>query len=211
MAGSSATITPTTWRSGSAGSLPEEGDGSLNALAELVAGFDGSVRSAGARFFHFVNGGTTPAALGADWFATALDQNAGAWVSTPLGAQLERVALGWLKELFGLPASMGGVLTTGATMANFTALACARRWAALEQDVIRRRTAWPFLPPIPVFASGYLHPSDVKALVDAGDGSPDDPPRSPGTGRGGWTWGRSRRRSARGAADRRSSWAARER
>jgi glutamate/tyrosine decarboxylase-like PLP-dependent enzyme len=152
------------------GPLPEEGVGSLNALAELVDGFDGSVRSAGARFFHFVNGGTTPAALGADWFATALDQNVGAWVSTPLGAQIERAALGWLKELFGLPASMGGVLTTGATMANFTALACARRWAALELGVDPEEEGLAFLPPIPVFASGYLHPSDVKALSMLGMG-----------------------------------------
>ena len=152
------------------GPLPDEGVGPMDALAELVDGFDGAIRSAGARFFHFVNGGTTPAALGADWFATALDQNVGAWVSTPLGAQLERVALAWLKELFGLPALMGGVLTTGATMANFTALACARRWAALEQDVDPEEDGLAFLPPIPVFASGYLHPSDVKALSMLGFG-----------------------------------------
>ena len=152
------------------GSLPDDGIGAVDALAELASGFDGAIRSAGGRFFHFVNGGTTPAALGADWFASTLDQNVGAWVSTPLAAQLERVALGWLKELFGLPASMGGVLTTGATMANFAALACARRWAALEQDVDVEEDGLAFLPPVPVFASGYLHPSDVKVLSMLGMG-----------------------------------------
>src|SRR6266550_3131760 len=107
------------------GHLPEEGIGAIGALEELAAGFDGTVRSAGPRFFHFVNGGTTPAALGADWLTSALDQNTGAFVASPLGARLEQVALGWLRDLFGLPDDWGGVLTTGATMANFTALACA--------------------------------------------------------------------------------------
>ena len=152
------------------GPLPEAGVGAVEALRELAGGFDGTVRSAGARFFHFVNGGTTPAALGADWIATALDQNVGAFVSTPLGAHLERVALGWLKELFGLPGDWGGVLTTGATMANFTALACARRWAGLRQGVDVEEQGLAALPPILVFGSGYIHPSDVKALSMLGIG-----------------------------------------
>lgn len=69
--------------------------------------------------FHFVTGGVTPAALGGDWLASALDKNAFSWVGTPLGSRLEAVTIGWLKELFELPASWAGVLTTGATMANF--------------------------------------------------------------------------------------------
>ncbi|HEY6680367.1 MAG TPA: pyridoxal-dependent decarboxylase, partial [Actinomycetota bacterium] len=105
------------------GELPEDGVGAERALEELVAGIDGAVHSAGPKFFHFVDGGVTPAALGADWLASALDQNTGAWVSSPLGGELERIALGWLRDLFGLPAAWSGVLTTGATMANFVALA----------------------------------------------------------------------------------------
>jgi hypothetical protein len=91
------------------GDLPEEGVGAERALEELVAGIDGAVHSAGPKFFHFVDGGTTPAALGADWLASALDQNTGAWVSSPLGGELEWIALGWLRDLFGLPAGWGGV------------------------------------------------------------------------------------------------------
>lgn len=152
------------------GPLPEEGVGGPDAVRELLAGSDAAIRSAGARFFHFVNGGTTPAALGADWIASTLDQNVGAWISTPLGAHLERVALGWLRELFGIPESWSGVLTTGATMANFTALACARRWAGLRQGVDVEEQGLAALPPLQVFASGYLHPSDIKALSMLGIG-----------------------------------------
>jgi glutamate/tyrosine decarboxylase-like PLP-dependent enzyme len=152
------------------GSLPDEGVGAVRALEELVAGFDGAVHSAGPKFFHFVDGGTTPAALGADWLAAALDQNPGAWVSTPLAARLEQVSIDWLKELFGLPAAWGGVLTTGATMANFVALACARRWCAERVGVDVDDLGVAAAPPITVLGGGYTHPSDVKALGMLGVG-----------------------------------------
>src|SRR5512147_1458897 len=84
---------------GFGGSLPDEGIGATDALEELFDGLDAAVHSAGPKFFHFVDGGVTPASLGADWLASTLDQNPGAWVSTPLASRLEVVALGWLKEL----------------------------------------------------------------------------------------------------------------
>jgi glutamate/tyrosine decarboxylase-like PLP-dependent enzyme len=152
------------------GPLPRDGIGAVATLEELVAGFGAAVHSAGPKFFHFVNGGTTPAALGADWLASTLDQNAGAWVATPLGGRLEQVVVGWLKELFGLPPAWGGVLTTGATMANFVALGCARRWAGLRHGVDVDDAGLSGLPPLPVFGSGYVHPSDVKALGMLGIG-----------------------------------------
>jgi glutamate/tyrosine decarboxylase-like PLP-dependent enzyme len=93
----------TAWSFG--GPLPEEGYGAFDTLARLTGpALDGTVASAGPRNFHFVTGGVTPAALGADWLASLLDQNSFAWIESPLGAQLERVALAWLRDLFGLPA-----------------------------------------------------------------------------------------------------------
>jgi glutamate/tyrosine decarboxylase-like PLP-dependent enzyme len=150
--------------------LPDEGVGAVRALEELLGGIDGAVHSAGPKFFHFVNGGTTPAALGADWIASALDQNTGAWVSSPLGGHLEWISLAWLRDLFGLPSEWGGVITTGATMANFVALACARRWCGLQQGVDVDEVGLAGLPPVQVFGGGYVHPSDVKALGMLGIG-----------------------------------------
>jgi glutamate/tyrosine decarboxylase-like PLP-dependent enzyme len=151
--------------------LPSAGIGATRAVAELIErGLPAATRSAGPRFFHFVTGGSTPAALAADWLASSLDQNSFSWVSSPLGSRIERVALGWLKELFQLPASWGGVLTTGATMANFTALAAARRWWAAEHDVDIDAQGWSGLPPLPVLTSGYVHASAVKALAMLGVG-----------------------------------------
>jgi glutamate/tyrosine decarboxylase-like PLP-dependent enzyme len=78
-----------------AAALPEDGVGSLAALRGLAeAAQQGTTRSAGPRFFHFVMGGGTPAALGADWLTSALDQIAFNWVSSPFAMRLEQVALG---------------------------------------------------------------------------------------------------------------------
>src|SRR5215207_2155650 len=114
-----------------AGALPETGEGAPGALAELARlGHETATRSSGPRFFHFVIGGTTPAALAADWLASALDQNVGAWIISPLGTRLEVLALDWLRQLFELPEDFSGVLVTGGTMANFVCLSAARDWCA---------------------------------------------------------------------------------
>src|SRR5918999_1960868 len=152
------------------GSLPEQGSGATAALSELLAGAPAATRSPGPRFFHFVTGGVTPAALGADWLTTVLDQNSFSWVSSPLGSRLEAIAVDWLKELFELPARWGGVLTTGATTANFTGLAAARRWWAERHGVDIDSGGFAGLPPVPVFSSGYVHSSALKALAMLGIG-----------------------------------------
>ena len=152
------------------GRLPESGDGALAALSELVAAGDVATRSSGPRFFHFVTGGTTPAALGADWLTALLDQNAFSAVSSPLAAQLEEVAIRWLLDLFELPDDWGGVLTTGATMANFVGLACGRRWWAQQHGVDVDERGFAGLPAAPVFSSPYLHASARKALAMLGLG-----------------------------------------
>ncbi len=151
--------------------LPEEGLGASPTLRTLITdGLEASVASAGPRCFHFVTGGATPAALGADLFASVTDQVAYAWVSSPLAVQLEQVGLTWLKDLFGLPPAWGGVMTTGATMANFVGLAAARQWWGERHgiDVAEEGTAG--LPKPPVFSSGYLHASAIKALGMLGIG-----------------------------------------
>jgi glutamate/tyrosine decarboxylase-like PLP-dependent enzyme len=80
------------------------------------------------------------------------------------------VTIRWLKELFRLPESWAGVITTGATMANFTALAAARRWYGERHDVDVEERGLAGLPPMPVLSGGYIHASAVKALAMLGIG-----------------------------------------
>jgi len=154
-----------------AADFPSHGVGSIRAVSDLIAAsLDGATRSGGPRFFHFVMGGVTPAALGADWLASTLDQVAFNWVSSPLASRLEQISLDWLKELFGLPREWSAVITTGATGANLVGLAAARRWWGLEQGVDIDTHGMTGLPAVPVFASGYVHASVIKALGILGVG-----------------------------------------
>lgn len=153
------------------GPLPAKGDGSVAAVERLLrVGTAAATHSSGPRCFHFVVGGSTPAAMAGDWTTSLLDQGAGLWVLSPFAARAETVALRWLKELFGLPADFGGVLTPSATLAHVTGLACARYWWAdgYGVDVTSRGLAG--LPAMPVFSSGLVHVSTRKALQILGCG-----------------------------------------
>ena len=151
--------------------MPEEGVGALIALAELgERAREAATRSSGPRFFHFVMGGGTPAALGADWLTSAYDQIAFAWASSPFAARLEQVAVDWLRQLFELPSDFGGVLTTGATMANFVALAAARNWWGELQGVDVEQDGVGKLAPAVILSSGYIHPSAIQAVGMLGFG-----------------------------------------
>jgi glutamate/tyrosine decarboxylase-like PLP-dependent enzyme len=153
------------------GALPEDGAGAVAALDELLAGgLPAAVSSSGPRFFHYVIGGATPAAMAAAWLTDAIDQNAGLWTASPLGSALGKVGVDWLRYLFGLPESWGGVLVTGATMANYVGLAAARRWCGLEAGIDVDEAGLSALPPIPVFSSGYIHSTARKAVGMLGMG-----------------------------------------
>lgn len=153
------------------GPLPEHGDGTLAPLKELAElGQQLATRSSGGRFFHFVIGGTTPAALAADWITSALDQNSGLWASSPFGSRLDAIAVDWLRDLFELPREFSGALVTGGTMANFTCLAAARSWWGERHGVDIDERGLGGAPAIPVFTSGHIHQSATKSLGLLGAG-----------------------------------------
>jgi len=151
--------------------MPEDGDGTLAAVRDLAArGQEAAMRSSGPRFFHFVMGGGTPAALAADWLTSVFDQVAFGWASSPMAARLEQVATDWLRQLFGLPEEFGGVLTSGATMGNFVALGAARSWWAEQRGVDVDQAGLSGLPSPPILTSGYVHPSALQAIGMLGMG-----------------------------------------
>lgn len=141
------------------GAPPEE---VLRILDEVCS--PATMAMAGPRFFGFVLGGSLPAALAANWLAGAWDQNTGLHNSTPATAEIERIALSWLLDLFKLPPECGGAFVTGATMANFSALAAARH-AVLERAGWNVEADGLFdAPPITVIVGEEGHPTLLKAL-----------------------------------------------
>jgi glutamate/tyrosine decarboxylase-like PLP-dependent enzyme len=156
---------------GLGGPLPEEGAGTAAAVERLLGiGTATATASAGPRFFHFVTGGATPAALAGDWTASLLDQNAFARVSSPFAHEVETVVLDWLRDLVGLPAGWGGALVGSATFANFTSLGCATQWWGERHGADTVRDGLSGLPRMPVFSGGYVHASARKALQMLGHG-----------------------------------------
>ena len=82
--------------------LPNEPTSASEVLALLdEIGSPATVANAGGRFFGFVNGGSVPASVAANVLAAAWDQNAALRVMSPVGATLEDIALGWVRDLFG--------------------------------------------------------------------------------------------------------------
>src|SRR5262245_20336542 len=102
----------------------------LQMLDEI--GSPATVASSGGRYFGFVTGGVLPAALAANLMAGVWDQNASSRVLSPMAPRVVDVCLNGLREVLGLPAVAGGGFVTGATMANFAALAAARRAVLLK-------------------------------------------------------------------------------
>jgi glutamate/tyrosine decarboxylase-like PLP-dependent enzyme len=151
--------------------LPEEPAAGAAVVADWLRRADpGIVASAGPRYFGYVVGGVTPAALAGDWLATAIDQCGGLWATSPAAAQTELVVLRWLKELFDLPRQWAGTLTSGATIGNLIGLAAARQWAGERLGFDPAGDGLAGHPAIPVIASTAVHASAVKALGTLGLG-----------------------------------------
>ncbi len=152
--------------------LPEEGE-DATAVVERLARVVGpaTVASPGPRYFGFVTGGALPAALGADWLASAWDQNGFTRTSSPAAAAVEAAAERWVLEALGLPTDAGVGFTTGATMANFTGIAAARHALLAREgwDVEERGLAG--APAIRVLVGEQVHASLLVAIRYAGLGA----------------------------------------
>lgn len=145
--------------------LPAEPGAAADTLRRLdELGSPATAAMAGPRFFGFVIGGALPVSLAANWLAGAWDQNAALFKPTPSAAKIEAVALRWLTDLLGLPADAAGAFVTGATVANFCALAAARH-------SLLKRAGWAVeadglfgAPPLTVIVGAEIHPSVTKSL-----------------------------------------------
>ena len=140
-------------------SAPED---TIRVLDEI--GSPATMASAGPRFFGFVIGGALPVTVAAQWLATAWDQNTGLYHITPSTVEIERIALKWLLDVLRLPSDCGGSFVTGATVANFTALAAARHTVLGKLGWNVERDGLFGAPAITVVVSEEVHPTLTKGL-----------------------------------------------
>lgn len=127
------------------------------------------VAASGPRYFGFVTGGGTPAAILGDWLVSVFDQNTQYTHGRgDASALVEQQTVQMLLDLFGLPGDFYGGFVTGATMSNFSCLAVARQWLGQQYQKNAAREGLGF--PLKIYAA-VPHSSSTKALGMLGIGS----------------------------------------
>lgn len=101
-------------------------------------------------------GGLYPSAI-ADFLGAATNRFTGAWFAAPAAARLEANVLEWFAQWMGYPESARGILTSGASLANFSAVVTARKHL-LDNDISRGT----------VYASNQTHHCVMKVAILAG-------------------------------------------
>lgn len=145
--------------------MPEQGESDMATLAmldELVS--PATVAMAGPRFFGFVVGGSSPVTLATNWLSAAWDQNVHMHAAAPGPARLEQVAIDWLVDVLQLPPGTGAGFVTGATVANFTALAAARHRVCEDAGWDVEANGLIGAPEITVIIGDEAHPTLTKSL-----------------------------------------------
>ena len=152
--------------------LPDAATNPEEVLRTLhTIGSANTVASSGARYFGFVFGGTLPAALAANWLAGTWDQNAALKVSSPISAQVEKVAGSWLLNLLQLPEQSAVGFVTGTTMANFCGVLAARHSLLERKGWNSKAKGINGAPPIRIVVGEEVHVSMLRALNFAGFGA----------------------------------------
>ncbi|MFD2284720.1 aspartate aminotransferase family protein [Pedobacter petrophilus] len=148
----------------------EKGRGTLGTLQYFNERFEPAmVASSGPRYWGFVTGGTTPAAIAGDWLSTIYDQNTQSGKgSGDISAIIEFETIKLLLSLFNLPKDFFGGFVTGATVSNFTCLGAARQWIGKQSGKDFAKDGVSGLIKV---LSAMPHSSAVKSLAMLGIGS----------------------------------------
>jgi aromatic-L-amino-acid decarboxylase len=116
-----------------------------------------SFNAAGPGYLAFIPGGGIFHAAVADLVSNAINRYVGVFLGAPGLVQLESNVVRWFAEIVGYPAAARGILTTGGSLANFTAIVTARR-SRLPENFLGGTLS----------ASDQVHHSVVKAALLAG-------------------------------------------
>jgi glutamate/tyrosine decarboxylase-like PLP-dependent enzyme len=145
---------------GADGALPANGESVEELLAACAAVLAAGRRTTPA-FFGYVQSPPAPVGIAADLLVSAADQNLTSWRSGPAAAAVEHQTLRWLGEFVGFDPAATGILVSGGSAANLTALLVAVR-AGSGPDEDRRAMR--------VYASAETHFSVAKAAAALGVG-----------------------------------------
>lgn len=148
--------------------LPAEGEPLERLINDCRTIIKNSRHNGHPRFFGYVASPATPAGAFADLIASALNSNVTSWRSGPAATEIERTVVRWLGSLIGYDEDARGLLTSGGSMANMTALLIAQR-AKTGRDA-SRTGLWRSEAPMTIYASEQVHMSIPKAADILGFG-----------------------------------------
>jgi aromatic-L-amino-acid decarboxylase len=138
----------------------EEGRADLHALLdEALEASRHTFEYSGPGYLAYIPGGGLFTAALAEFLAQGLNRYVGLWQPSPAVVQLEENVTRWLCSLFDLPEGSQGLLTTGGSMANLSAVVTARH-VRLGED---------FLDGV-YYVTDQTHASVTKAATIAGFG-----------------------------------------
>lgn len=120
------------------------------------------------RFYGFINATADPVGIVADGLASAMNSNC--WGGDHAAIHVEKQVIGWIADAVGFPADAEGLLVSGGSMANFTAIAAARR-AMTPGDVRVEGLGGAGRPRLTVYASDQVHSCVDKAVDLLGIGT----------------------------------------
>jgi aromatic-L-amino-acid/L-tryptophan decarboxylase len=112
------------WLGGKPPDAPGDPDESLRVLIDVALA--NMQHGDHPRYFARVPGPSSFAAVLGDWLGTGFNAIAASWAGGSGPATVELVVLEWLRGLVGLPEGTEGVLSSGGSLANATALIVAR-------------------------------------------------------------------------------------
>ena len=109
------------------GPLPERGLPARQLLPDLIERYaTKGFNVAGPGYLAYIPGGGIPSSAVAGFIAEVLNRYVSVWTAAPLMAELESEVIRWFCEIVGYPSDAGGILTSGGSMANFSAVVSAR-------------------------------------------------------------------------------------
>jgi glutamate/tyrosine decarboxylase-like PLP-dependent enzyme len=149
--------------------LPLKGENALKTIQYFKQHYAPYItNSAGPRYFGFVTGGSTPAAVAGDWLVSAFDQNACGSNDT-IAPQVERQTIHYFKQLFGLDDAYFGSFVTGATVSNQVGLTLGRQWVGEQLGIDFSLEGVYGVVPVKV-VSATPHSSVLKSMAVLGMG-----------------------------------------
>ena len=138
--------------------MPERGS-PVEPLLDIL--FDRAIPASfatpGPGYLAYIPGGGILHSAVADLIADATNRYVGVWAAGPGPAQIEANVVSWLAEIVGYPPSARGILTSGGSISNFSAIVTARR-ERLPEDFLGGT----------LYASDQAHHSVAKAAMLAG-------------------------------------------